>query len=298
MHVLMTGSSGLVGSALTAFLEGSGQTVRRLRRAPSDAADSTSWNPSDGTFAPGAFDGIDAVVHLAGESIASGRWSAARKRRIRESRVTGTQRLCEALLRLDEPPAVFVSASAIGFYGDRGAARLDESSAPGTGFLPHVCREWEAAAAPLRERGLRVVHLRIGIVLDESGGALKQMLPPFRLGVGGVLGSGDQYMSWVALDDLLGITLHALTNDTLAGPVNAVAPGAVTNREFTRTLGRVLGRPTVLPAPGFALRLLLGEMADALLLTGARIEPAVLRESGYEFAHTDLEPALRHILGR
>ncbi|CAI7997988.1 Epimerase family protein Mb2239 [Geodia barretti] len=176
MHVLMTGSSGLVGSALTAFLEGSGQTVRRLRRAPSDAADSTSWNPSDGTFAPGAFDGIDAVVHLAGESIASGRWSAARKRRIRDSRVTGTQRLCEALLRLDEPPAVFVSASAIGFYGDRGAARLDESSAPGTGFLPHVCREWEAAAAPLRERGLRVVHLRIGIVLDESGGALKQML--------------------------------------------------------------------------------------------------------------------------
>ena len=235
--------------------------------------------PGRRAFAADAFDGVDAVVHLADESIAGGRWTAARKTRIRESRVTGTRQVCEALARLDTPPKTLVAASAIGFSGDRGNELLDESAGPGSGFLPEVCQAWEAAVARARERGIRVVHLRIGIVLSPLGGALAQMLLPFKLGVGGVLCGGDQYMSWIALDDLLGIVLHALTNDSVSGPVNAVAPQAVTNREFTKTLGAVLNRPTVLPAPAFALRIALGEMADALLLASTRVDPAVLRTS-------------------
>jgi len=298
MQVLMTGSSGLIGTTLRSFLGGGGHRVRQLLRTASASDDTTSWNPAEGTFAAGAFDGIDAVVHLAGESIASGRWTAARKARIRESRVTGTRQVCEELARHDTPPKVLVSASAIGFYGDRGDEVLGESAAAGSGFLPEVCQAWEAAVAPARERGIRVVHLRIGIVLSPLGGALAKMLLPFKLGVGGVLGNGDQYMSWIAVDDLLGIVLHALTDDSVSGPVNAVAPQAVTNREFTKTLGTVLHRPTVLPAPAFALRLALGEMADALLLASTRVDPAVLRTTGFEFAYPHLEGALRHALGR
>jgi hypothetical protein len=288
----------MIGSALRSFLGGGGHQVRRLLRSPSGAPNTTSWNPVDGSFAPGAFDGIDGVIHLAGESIAGGRWNAARKARIRESRVRGTRALCEALARLESPPKVLVAASAIGFYGSRGDDVLDETSAPGTGFLPEVCQAWEEATAPARERGIRVVHLRTGIVLSSSGGALPQMLPPFKLGVGGVLGSGDQYMSWIALDDMLGIALHALTDESIEGPVNAVAPQAVTNREFTKALGAVLHRPTVFPVPAFAIRLLFGEMGDALLLEGARVDPAVLRATNYEFAYPQLEGALRHVLGR
>ena len=298
MRVLMTGSSGLIGTALGAFLGGGGHQVRRLLRTTSAAEDATSWNPADGTFADGAFDGIDAVVHLAGESIAGGRWTAARKTQILESRVTGTRQLCEALERLGTPPKTLVAASAIGFYGDRGAEVVDESAAAGSGFLPDVCQAWEDAVEPARERGIRVVHLRIGIVLAPQGGALAQMLLPFKLGVGGVLGTGDQYMSWIALDDVLGIVLHALTDETMSGPVNAVAPHAATNREFTKTLGRVLRRPTVLPAPAFALRLALGEMGDALLLASTRVDPAVLRSAGFPYAYPTLEGALRHALGR
>ena len=298
MRVLMTGSSGLIGRALRAFLCGGGHQVRRLLRTPSTAEDATSWNPVDGTFADGAFEGVDAVVHLAGESIAGGRWTAARKTRILESRTTGTRQLCEALATLDAPPKVLVAASAIGFYGDRGDELLDESSARGTGFLPDVCQAWEDAVEPARERGIRVVQPRIGIVLTPQGGALGQMLLPFKLGVGGVLGGGDQYMSWIALDDVLGIVLHALTDESMSGPVNAVAPQAVSNREFTKALGSVLRRPTLLPAPAFALRLALGEMADALLLASTRVDPAVLRRAGFAFAYPDLDGALRHVLGR
>ena len=298
MKVLITGSSGLVGTALRAFLGRGGHQVRRLLRGASASDDATSWNPADGTFAADAFDGVDAVVHLAGESIAGGRWTAARKTRIRESRVTGTRQLCEALSRLDTPPKTLVAASAIGFYGDRGNELLDESAGPGSGFLPEVCQAWEAAVERARERGIRVVHLRIGIVLSPLGGALAQMLLPFKLGVGGVLDGGDQYMSWIALDDLLGIVLHALTDDSVSGPVNAVAPQAVTNREFTKTLGAVLNRPTILPAPAFALRIALGEMADALLLASTRVDPAVLRRTDFEFAYPHLENALRQVLDR
>ncbi len=296
MNVLLTGSSGLIGSALAPALSGDGHRVRRLRRAASTAAGATSWNPADGAFAAGALDGIDAVVHLAGENIAGGRWTAARKARIRDSRVDGTRRLSEALAALDTPPRVLVAASAIGFYGDRGDALLDESAAPGTGFLPEVSRSWEAAAAPAREAGIRVVHLRIGVVLSPAGGALAQMLLPFRLGVGGVLGSGDQYMSWIALDDVVGVVRHALPDESLSGPVNTVAPQAVTNREFTRTLGKVLRRPTILPAPAFALRVALGEMADALLLASTRVDPAALRATTFEFRHPQLDGALRQLL--
>ena len=298
MNVLMTGSSGLVGTALRSFLGGGGHQVRRLLRTPSASDDTTSWNPTNGTFADGAFDGIDAVVHLAGESIAGGRWTAARKTRILESRVTGTQQLCEGLATLDTPPEVLVAASAIGFYGDRGSELVDETAAAGSGFLPEVCQAWEDAAGPARERGIRVVHLRIGIVLTPLGGALAQMLLPFKLGVGGVLGTGDQYMSWIALDDLLGIVLHALTDKSVRGPVNAVAPQAVTNRKFTKTLGAVLRRPTVLPAPAVALRLALGEMADALLLASTRVDPAVLRAGGFDYDYPGLDGALRHVLGQ
>ncbi len=295
MNVLMTGSSGLVGSALTGFLTSGGHQVRRLLRSPGTGANTTSWNPLDGTFAKGALDGIDAVVHLAGESIASGRWTEARKARIRDSRVVGTRNLCEALAKMETPPKVLVAASALGFYGDRGDELLDESASPGTGFLPDVCQGWEDASTPARERGIRVVHLRMGIVLKAL---LSQMLLPFKLGGGGVLGSGDQYISWVTLDDALGIVLHLLTDEGISGPVNAVAPNPVTNRELTKTLGRVIHRPTVIPMPAFAARLLFGEMADALLLSSTRVDPAVLREAGFEFSHPRLEEALRHVLGR
>ena len=298
MKVLMTGSSGLIGTALRSFLGGGGHQVRRLFRTSSAAADVTSWNPADGTFAGGAFDGINAIVHLAGEGIAAGRWTAARKTRIRESRVTGTRQLCAALAGLETPPKVLVAASAIGFYGDRGNEVLDESAAAGSGFLPEVCQAWEDAVTPARDRGIRIVHLRIGIVLTPLGGALAQMLLPFKLGVGGVLGGGNQYMSWIAIDDVLSIVLHALTGDSISGPVNAVAPQAVTNREFTKTLGAVLRRPTWLPTPAFVLRLVLGEMADALLLASTRVDPVVLRTTEFEFAYPKLESALRHVLGR
>lgn len=298
MDVLLTGSGGLIGSALAPALAADGHQVRRLRRAAAGGADETSWNPADGTFAPGALDGIDGVIHLAGESIAGGRWTAARKARIRDSRVDDTRRLAEALAALEQPPRVLVAASAIGFYGDRGDELLDEAASPGIGFLPEVSRAWEAAAAPAREAGIRVVHLRIGIVLSPAGGALGQMLLPFKLGVGGVLGSGDQYMSWISIDDVVGIVRYALANESLSGPVNAVAPRAVTNREFTRTLGAVLRRPTILPAPAFAMRIALGEMADALLLASTRVDPAALRATAFEFQHPELEGALRHVLGR
>lgn len=293
MKVLVTGSTGLIGSAFVKALHAQGHQVVRLVRAPLASSEPVvKWDPVVGTIDTAGLEGLDAVVHLAGETIAR-RWTAARKRNIRASRVAGTQLLAQTLARLAHPPKTLISASAIGYYGDRGDMVLREDSGPGRGFLSEVCIEWEQAAQPAAQAGIRVAHPRIGVVLTTAGGALKQMLLPFRLGLGGVLGSGRQYWSWIAFDDVIEGLLHALHNENLSGPFNLVAPQPVTNREFTKVLGRVLSRPTVIPAPKFALRLLLGEMAEGLLFASARVEPAKLLASGYPFRYSDLEEALR-----
>jgi uncharacterized protein (TIGR01777 family) len=297
MRISVTGSSGLIGSALVPFLTAQGHEVGRVVRSTT-AAGAWRWDPSAGHVDAGAVNGKDAVVHLAGENIAAGRWSAARKARIRDSRVRGTRVVAEAVARADPRPKALLCASAMGFYGDRGDERLTEASAPGRGFLSEVSREWEEACAPARDQGVRVVNLRFGIVLSPAGGALAKMLLPFRLGAGGVVGSGKQWWSWVALDDVAGAIQHALVTPGLAGPVNVAVPNPVTNAEFTRTLGRVLARPTLFPVPAFAARLAFGEMADALLLASTRIVPERLQQTGYVFRHPELESALRHLLGR
>jgi uncharacterized protein len=298
MHILVTGASGLIGSALVSALTSIGFEVTRLvRRQPQSGEKAAYWNPLTGSIDVSALDGVDAVVHLAGENIAQ-RWTPANKVNIRDSRVKGTQILCEALTRLASPPDVLVSASAIGYYGDRGEEVLTEESPPGRGFLAEVCRAWEAATEPARQTGLRVVQLRFGVVMSSAGGALAKILPPFRLGLGGTLGSGRQYMSWIALDDAVGAIQQAIVTDSLQGPTNAVAPQAVSNQEFTKTLGKVLGRPTVVPLPAFAARLMFGEMADELLLASARVQPVKLLASGYHFRYPELEGALRHLLAR
>ena len=301
MLIAVTGSTGLVGGALAPRLAAGGHRVVRLVRSTTTALlpgeRAVSWDPDAGAIDSTGLVGVEAVVHLAGESIASGRWTEARKRRIRASRVGSTRLLAEALARLARPPRVLVAASATGYYGDRGDEVLREDSAPGRGFLASVCREWEAAAEPAARRGIRVVHLRIGLVLSRDGGALAALLTPFRLGAGGPVGSGAQWWSWITLDDLVGAILHALVTEPLAGPVNAVAPNPVTNREFAKTLGRVLRRPALLPLPAFAARLVLGEMAGALLLASARVVPARLQATGYAFREPVLEGALRRELG-
>ncbi len=297
MRVLVTGSTGLVGSALVPFLTSGGHDAIRLVRTKPKRGE-VQWDPSAGRIDPAALEDFDAVVHLAGESIASGRWTPAKKARIRDSRVEGTRILSEALAQLKRPPKVFVCASAIGYYGDRGADIVDEDSAPGAGFLADVCREWEAAAQPVLQSPTRVVHLRLGVVLSAAGGALASMLPVFRLGAGGVIGSGEQYISWVALDDVVGIIHHVLNTLALQGPVNAVAPEPVTNRDYTKTLGTILSRPTILPLPAFVARAAMGEMAQELLLSSTRVQPHRLLDSGYRFRFPQLEGALRHLLGK
>jgi uncharacterized protein (TIGR01777 family) len=305
MKVLITGGSGLIGSALTHHLRSRGHDVVALRRpraafAPGDAV----WNPATGIVDTRALSGADAVIHLAGASIASGRWTKARKARLRDSRIGPTGLLARALVNQDRTPRVFVCASAIGYYGDQGDTLLDESADPGNDFLAQLCRDWEEAAQVARDpypsyrRGIRVVHLRTGLVLSSHGGALAKMLPPFKLGLGGVMGSGHQYYSWIAIDDVVGAIEHILSRDALSGPVNLTAPDPVTNREFTATLARVLRRPAVFPMPAFAARMLFGEMADALLLSSARVVPSRLTDSGYQFCHPHLEGALRDLLGR
>ena len=297
MKVLVSGPHGLIGSGLRSFLTTGGHSVVGLTRSKSSDAE-IEWDPASGRLDAAQLRGFDAVVHLAGESIASGRWTEQVKKRIRESRVQGTTLLCKALAQLDSPPKVLVCASAIGYYGNRGDERLDENSTSGNDFLANVCREWETATVPARDKGIRVVNLRFGVVLSSAGGALAKMLFPFKMGVGGVVGSGQQYMSWIALDDAIGAIHHALTHDELQGPVNGTAPSPVTNREFTKTFGKVLHRPTIFPMPAFAARLALGEMADALLLSSACVVPAKLQSSKYEFRFAELEGALRHVLGK
>jgi uncharacterized protein (TIGR01777 family) len=297
MKVLVSGASGLVGSALAPSLTGAGHTVRRLVRSEPSGESEFRWDPDSGGLDPAALDGVDAVVHLAGETIA-GRWTAAKKERILKSREQGTSLLSEALARLERPPSALVCASGVDYYGDRGTEELTEESSPDGGFLAEVVKRWEAASEPAARAGIRVVPLRFGIVLSRDGGALRAMLVPFRLGLGGKFGNGRQYMSWIAIDDLVRVIERAIEDERLSGPVNAVAPGPVTNEEFTRTLGRVLRRPALFRVPGFALRLALGQFAVEGLLTGQRVVPARLRRVGHEFAHPELEEALRHVLGR
>ncbi len=296
MKILVSGSTGLVGTALCQSLSHQKHNVVRLvRRPPSDHSE-ISWNPTQGELNPTALEGFDAVVHLAGENIAGKRWTPSQKKRIRDSRVLGTSLLSNTLTKLDSPPKVLASASAIGYYGNRGNESLVEAAPPGTGFLPEVSLEWEKATEPAQAHGIRVVHLRYGIILSLLGGALEKMLLPFRLGVGGKLGDGSQYMSWIDLDDAVGATLHALDQEALHGPINMVAPQPVTNKEFTKTLGNVLSRPTIFNAPQFALNLALGEMADDLLFASIRVHPKALLDSGYTFRYVHLEQSLRHLL--
>jgi len=297
MHIAVSGSSGMVGSALISSLTREGHRVTRLVRRPA-GGDDVAWDIAQGVKDLPRLEGVDAVVHLAGENIAAGRWTAARKETIRRSRVEGTRRLCESLVRLSRRPKVLVSASAVGFYGNRGEEMLREDSAPGSDFLAQVCREWEAATEPASRAGIRVVQLRFGMILSPAGGALKKMLLPFKLGAGGRIGSGTQYVSWIGIDDVAGVIHHAIVTEFLRGPVNAVAPTPVTNAEYTRTLARVLSRPAIVPMPAFAARLAFGEMADALLLASQRVMPSRLQATGYRFKHPELDGALRHLLGR
>lgn len=296
MRILLSGSHGLVGTALIKSLEPEGHEIFRLVRHAPGTEREIEWSPERYSIAISLIEGFDAVVHLAGESIAEGRWTEEKKQIIRESRVKGTKLLSDALANLSSPPKTLISASAIGYYGDRGDEILNEQSSPGSDFLSEVCVEWEKATALATEKGIRVVNARFGIILDRKGGALKKMLTPFRMGIGGRIGSGKQWMSWIALDDVVGALKLALTNDGLNGPVNYVAPNPVTNAEFTKTLGRVLSRPTIFPIPAFGVRLAFGEMADALLLSSQRVAAEKLRQASYAFQYPELLGALQHVL--
>jgi len=292
--ILVSGSSGLIGAALIPALKSSGYEITCLVRGTASSRDQIQWDPAQ-PLVPESVSGFDAVVHLAGESIV-GRWTEGKKRRIRESRVKGTLRLAEALAQAPQRPRVLISASAIGYYGDRGEETLREDSASGSGFLPEVCREWEDATEPATKAGIRTAQMRFGLVLSRHGGALQKMLPPFRLGVGGNMGSGRQWWSWVDIDDLVGAVQHVIKTETLRGPVNVVGPNPVMNAEFTKTLTSVLSRPAILPMPAFAARLVFGQMGDELLLASQRVEPAKLLASGYVFQKPDLRLALSAIL--
>ena len=299
MKILITGASGLVGSALGEALAGEGHTICRLVR-PDSANDrgagfGVAWNPATGELG-GAAVGADAVVNLAGASIAGGRWTNARKKVLRDSRVDTTRALVGALAKMAARPRVLISASAVGYYGRRGDELLTEASTPGNDFLASIAAEWEAEARKAEALGIRVVLLRFGVILARHGGALPQMMFPFRFGVGGKIGSGRQWMPWLTLDDAIAIIRFAVNNESVSGPLNAVAPQPMQNAEFTRVLAAVMHRPAIFPAPAFALRILLGEMADALLLGSQRAVPAVLEKLGYSFLRPSLEPALQFIL--
>jgi uncharacterized protein (TIGR01777 family) len=297
MDVAISGSSGLIGTALVAALTAAGhRPVRLVRREPS--GDEIRWDPDGGTIDARSLEGMGGVVHLAGAGIGDHRWTDDYKLEILRSRTKSTVLLCGTLAKLGNPPPVLVSGSAIGFYGDRGDEVLDETSPAGRGFLPEVCVAWEAATVAAEEAGIRVAHIRTGIVLSGQGGALRKQLPLFKVGAGGKLGSGRQWQSWISIDDEVGAILHLLTAD-VRGPANLTAPNPVRNAEFTTTLAGVLGRPSFLPIPSFGPKLLLGsELADSLLFAGQRVTPAVLDGSGYAFRHPTLEGALRAVLDK
>lgn len=296
MKILITGGTGLIGSTLEPVLRSAGHDINILtRNQESTRCCDYTWNPETEEISGDAFKDVEAVIHLAGENIA-GRWTPSKKRRIHESRTKGTRLLRNTISELDNKPRVFVSASAIGYYDDRGDELLTEESEPGDSFLSQVCREWEAASVIPSQKGVRVVNMRFGVILTPEGGALQKMLLPFKMGVGGVVGSGEQYWSWIALDDVVGAIHHAVQTESLKGAVNVVAPNPVTNREFTKTLGKVVNRPTLFPLPKFVAQIALGEMADELLLASARVDCSKLQNSGYEFKYPDLEKALRHEL--
>jgi uncharacterized protein (TIGR01777 family) len=299
MTVAVTGASGLIGAALCAFLESGGHSVvRMVRRRPPEGSPDVYWDYRRGIIDLDSLEGVDAVVHLAGEPLATGRWDEAKKGAIRDSRVRGTRFLADALAVMRRRPGVLVSSSAVGYYGDRGDARLVEDSPPGKDFLARLCRDWEAATAPASKAGIRVVLLRAGLVISGAGGALEPMLLPFKMGAGGRLGGGGQYLSWVDHDDLIGMIHHALVRPEVQGALNGTAPHPVTNGTFTTTLGRVLNRPTVIPLPGLAIRALFGEKGRALLLQGARVLPDAAEKSGFTFDFPALEDSLRFQLGR
>lgn len=299
MKVLMSGASGFIGTELVAFLKTCGHKVIRLVRDKSQATEEAFfWDPAHGAIDEAAFEGINAVINLCGENVAGGRWSDARKQRILESRVQATSTLSKAMARLTTPPSVFISASAIGYYGDCGDVVCREDAGQGQGFLAKVCKEWEKAAEPAVKKGIRTVFLRTGIVLSPRGGALAKMLLPFKLGFGGAFGSGEQMMSWISIDDLAAIVLFIMMNPTMSGPVNAVAPNPVTNKEFTEILGQVLSKPTFFNTPAFALRFILGEeMANEFILSSTKAEPFKLTQEGYSFLYPDLKISLKHSLG-
>ena len=298
LKIVISGASGLVGSALSTFLSCAGHRVYSLtRRPPRLEGTGIIWNPLRGEVNKSLLENADVVIHLAGESIAAGRWSLKRKETIRHSRTEGTKFLSQTLAVLQRPPKTLIVASAVGFYGNRGDEILTEESPSGAGFLPEVCRAWEDAAEPARKAGIRVVHLRTGIVLSSLGGALAKMLPPFRMGLGGKIGTGNQWMSWISLEDMLGIFYHIIFSPGISGPVNATAPWPVTNSAFTKILGHVLGRPTPFPLPAPAVKFIFGEMGEALLLEGQQVKPAKLEKSGFQFLYPELESALRWELG-
>lgn len=294
MRIAIAGASGFIGTAMTAHLAGQGHDVLKIGRKANKSTDLV-WDVAAGQLDAAALERIDVVVHLSGENLSRGRWTRRRKRSILQSRTDSTRLLSTTLAQLDHPPAVLLVASAVGYYGARGIENLDETSSPGAGFLADVCRAWEAAADPARAAGIRVVHARQGVVLGK-GGALQVMALPFKLGLGGRIGTGDQYMPWMSLADVVAAYDFLIHNDAVEGPVNFVAPEQVTNREFTRALGKTLHRPTVFPLPAFMARLLFGEMADELLLASARVEPQVLDSAGYEFTYPKLSEALQAAL--
>ncbi len=298
MRVLITGAGGLIGAALTSRLESDGVPVAHLTRQRVLASDPSRiyWHPPSGTLDPAALEGFRTVVHLAGDNIASGKWTPDKKKRIYSSRVTGTTLLCRILANLEQKPKTLICASAIGYYGDGGDEQLTEDSGPGQGFLAEVCTAWEQAAASAVEAGIRVVHLRFGMVLSGRGGALPRMLPVFRLGLGGPLGMGRNWMSWIALEDAVGVMLYAMDARRMKGAVNVVAPNPVQNRDFARALGAALHRPAILPAPAFAIKLLLGEMGRELLLSSSRVTPQRLEQKGFTWRYPDIDEALKACL--
>jgi uncharacterized protein len=296
MKILIAGSSGLIGSALIPVLERDGHEVVRLVRSNPRPGE-IEWHPNKDELGTAKLEGADVIINLAGENIAGGRWTDEQKKKIRDSRVNGTHLLSEAIAKLSTKPRVFVCASATGIYGDRGDERLDEQSESGGGFLAGVCREWEKACEPAMKAGVRVVNLRLGPVLAKEGGMLAKLMTPFKMGMGGKVGSGKQFISWVAIDDVVNAAKLAIDNESFNGPLNVVSPSPVTNEEFTKTLGHVLNRPTALAMPAFAARLAFGEMADEMLLTSQRVIPKKLTDLGYEFHYPELEGALRRYVG-